>query len=80
MDDLEKSRSASLNFLFLLSTFVLVVLQIKEKKKPTNIDQVKSKQLHTHHTCPSGKLLERTMWLTISVLIYMYFINCFKQL
>ena len=26
MDDLEKSLSASLNFLFLLSTFVLVVL------------------------------------------------------
>ena len=46
MDDLEKSRSASLNFLFLLSTFVLVVLQIKEKKKPTNIDQVN----YTHIT------------------------------
>lgn len=27
MDDLEKSLSASLNFLFLLSTFVLVVLK-----------------------------------------------------
>ena len=37
MDDLEKSRSASLNFLFLLSTFVLVVLQIKEKKNPQTL-------------------------------------------
>ena len=55
MDDLEKSRSASLNFLFLLSTFVLVVLQIKEKKNPQTLIRSTT---HTSHMS-SRRIVEK---------------------